>query len=457
MYLRRALPALVVALAALTGCASIPTGGGGSGSSATSTIPELAPDQQVTIRWESYNLASAGLFGKTVTELVAEFEKQHPNIHVDAVPPQGGIGEIVQSVQRQVVAGTPPDVAQLTFAGLRYAASDLGAQPIDKLVGTDAVHELLGGGPHPYNPRAAILGDVDGITYGIPYVFSTPMLFYNADLFRKAGLDPDKPPATWDEVRAAATAIGALPDTSGAYVSCVDPAQDGEWCLQGIIRSNGGRVLSADAKTVSWAEPQSVQAIAMLQQLAQAGPRSFPNITGADGQDAFLRGRMGMLLSTTALQNAILKAGATGGFEVRAAPMPGFGATPSVPTNSGSALFILTKDPAKQRAAWELIKFLTSAKTETTITEKIGYVPLRSSLVDDPDYLKGFADANPGFVRTNIAQLARLEPWVAFPGPNFTQIRTLLARATEDVVFHGADPQTTLSTAQTAAQTLMPQ
>lgn len=456
MSTRRVLPAVAVALATvLAGCASVPTTAN-SGTGAVAVIPELGPDQKVTIRWESYNLASAGLFGTTVTELVAQFEKEHPNIDVEAVPPTGGIAEIAQSVQRQVVAGNPPDVGQLTFADLRYAASDLGAQPIDKLVGRAEVQKLLSAGPHPYAPRAATLGDVDGTTYGIPYVFSTPMLFYNADLFRKAGLDPANPPKTWDEVAAAAAAIAKVPGTTGgAYVSCVDALQGGDWCLTGIVRSNGGRLLSEDGKRIPWADPQVVGALAGLQKITQAAPNAFPNVSGADAQDAFLRGNIGMMLTTAALQNAILSSSA-GKWQAAAAPMPGFGSTPAVPTNSGSALFIMTKDPAKQRAAWELIKFLTSAQTETVITSKIGYVPLRPSLIDDPTYLKGFADANPTFVRPNVAQLDRLEPWVSFPGPNYQQIRTLLNRATEDIVFRGADSQSTLTAAAAAAQALLP-
>ncbi|WP_435084749.1 extracellular solute-binding protein, partial [Gordonia hongkongensis] len=172
-------------------------------------------------------------------------------------------------------------------------------------------------------------------------------------------------------------------------------------------------------------------------------------------QDAFLRGDLGMLLTSAALQNAILESSA-GKWQAAAAPMPGFGATPAVPTNSGSALFILTDDPAKQRAAWQLIEFLTSAESETTITSNIGYVPLRASLIDDPAYLKAFADEHPDFVRPNVAQLDRLEPWVSYPGPNYQQIRTLLAKGTEEIVFRGADPHQTLSAAQTSAQALMP-
>ncbi|MEU7818657.1 ABC transporter substrate-binding protein [Pseudonocardia sp. NPDC049154] len=456
MRLRRALPVLALTLAAaLAGCATVPTTTTQSPDSAA-IIPELAPDQQVSIRWESYNLASAGIFGDTTRNLVAEFEKQHPNIHVDAVPPQGGSNEIAQSVQRQVVAGSPPDVGQLTFADLRYAASDLGAQPLDKLVGRDEVQKLLTGGPHPYAPRAAVLGDVDGTTYGIPYVFSTPMLFLNADLFRKAGLDPENPPKTWDEVATAAAAIAKVPGTTGgAYLSCLDAASGGDWCLTGIARSAGGRLLSEDGKSLTWTDPNTVAAFDGMQKITQAGPNAQPNISGSDAQDAFLRGNLGMLLTSAALQNAILKS-SDGKWQAAAAPMPGFGTAPSVPTNSGSALFILTTDPAKQRAAWELIKFLTSAQSETTITSNIGYVPLRASLIDDPAYLKNFADTHPDFVRPNVAQLDRLEPWVSYPGPNYQQIRTTLAKATDEIVFRGADPATTLSAAQASAQSLMP-
>lgn len=457
MKLLRAVPVLAVALAAaIAGCATVPTTSDTGSGSATAIIPELAPDQQVSIRWESYNLASAGIFGDTTRGLVAEFERLHPNIDVEAVPPQGSLNEIAQSVQRQVIAGNPPDVAQLTFADLRYTASDLGAKPLGDLVGQDEVDRLLTDGPHPYAPRAAVLGDVDGTTYGIPYVFSTPMLFINADLFRKAGLDPTDPPRTWAEVATAAAAIAKVPGTSGgAYLGCLDAASGGDWCLTGIVRSAGGRLLSEDGKTLSWAEPESVRAFEGMQQIAQAGPNAMPNISGTDAQDAFLRGDLGMLLTSAGLQNAILESSA-GKWQAAAAPMPGFGDTPAVPTNSGSALFILTDDPAKQRAAWELIEFLTSAESETTITSNIGYVPLRASLIDDPAYLKAFADEHPDFVRPNVAQLDRLEPWVSYPGPNYQQIRTLLAKGTEEIVFRGADPHQTLSAAQTSAQALMP-
>lgn len=75
-------------------------------------MPELAPDQQVSIVWESYNAGGVTAGNEAVEKLETRFEELNPNIDVTVKPPSGGVAEIAQSVQRQVVAGDPPDVAQ---------------------------------------------------------------------------------------------------------------------------------------------------------------------------------------------------------------------------------------------------------------------------------------------------------------------------------------------------------
>src|SRR6185369_12625705 len=101
-----------------------------------------------------------------------------------------------------------PDVAQLGFSDLGFTVNQLGAKPLDDLVGPDALNQAFGGA-NPFAPAAATLGRLDGKTYGVPFVLSTPVLYYNASLFTAAGLDPAKPPATWAEVAAAAAKIKA--------------------------------------------------------------------------------------------------------------------------------------------------------------------------------------------------------------------------------------------------------
>ena len=126
-----------------------------------------------------------------------------------------------------------------------------------------------------------------------------------------------------------------------------------------------------------------------------------------------------------------------------------------MPTNSGSALAILSSDPEKQRAAWELMKFLTSEHAFQIITAEIGYLPLRTGIVSDEKYLKDWVAKNPQIL-PNIQQMDNLEPSLSYPGQNHLQIRKLYLTAFQQVIFEGADPQKTMQETAARAQALMP-
>lgn len=434
-------------------CGGVGSTTGATGSTAH-TAPPLRPDQHVSIVFESYNLGQAGPWTDTVNALVTEFEAQHPNIEVHAQPPQGTGPNpavlAVPSVQSQVVAGHPPDVAQITFGDLDFVAGSLNAKAMEDIAGPAELQQAFGG-THPIAPAARTLGQWHGKTYAMPYVFSTPVLFYNADLFRRAGLDPANPPKTWAQVKAAAQAITQKTKSGGVYLDCLTKVS-GDWCLQSLIDSNGGAVISPDRKNLTFADSKSVQAVAMAQDLVNAG--ASPNLTQQQAIQSFSRGELGMMLESSALQGNFLKA-AKGKWELRGAAEPGFGDQPAVPTNSGAGLMIFSNDPAKQRAAWELVKFLTSDDAYIKISSGIGYLPLRTGLVDDPQGLKPWADQNP-LIQPNLAQLGRLKPWVSFPGNSYTQIRDLMLEAVENVVYRNQDPAATLTEAQRRATALMP-
>lgn len=143
------------------------------------------------------------------------------------------------------------------------------------------------------------------------------------------------------------------------------------------------------------------------------------------------------------------------GWELRAAAMPAFGDLPTTPVNSGSALFIFSDDPAKQRAAWEFVRFVTSERGYTIITSDIGYLPLRPAIVEDPAYLRDWAEANP-LVFPNLEQLTRLRQWVSYPGPNWRQIETILLEAVQQAVTSDGDVAAIMTDAAARAQGLMP-
>ncbi|WP_330231594.1 ABC transporter substrate-binding protein [Nocardia sp. NBC_00508] len=443
--------ATTVALSACGGLGSTTT----DSNTGAALIPELKPDQQVSIVFESYNYGLAGAWTDTFNSLIADFRTKFPNITVTAQKPQGNspnpATDTISSIQNQMVAGNPPDVAQLGFSDLDFTIHQLGAKPLDTLVSKQEVQRNFDGAEHPFAPKARTLADWDGHTYGVPFVFSTPVLYYNASLFTEAGLDPAKPPATWQQVAEAATAITGKTGKGGVYIDCLTKTAK-DWCFQSLVRSNGGRVISEDRTELAFADAPAVEVTAMGQQLVNSG--GMPKLNQKQGYEAFGRGEIGMILETSAIQGTFVT-GAKDKWDLRSAPMPSFAGKPTVPTNSGASLHILSNDPNKQRAAWELIKFLTSEPAYTKISQGIGYLPLRTGLMDDPDGLQAWSKQNP-LLAPNVAQLANMEPWISMPGTNYLQVRDGMMEAVEAIVFQGKDPQSTLTAARDQGAKLLP-
>ena len=396
----------------------------------------------VKISFYNYNLASAGVGRDATLELIAAFEAATPGVKVEPIGAPSN--EILSRVQADMVAGLEVDVAQLVFRDLNYAAEELGAQPLEDVVGKPLADHAAG-----FVPAGLSLGAVSGKTYGLAYVFSTPVLFINRNLFRAAGLDPDKPPRTWAEVKTAGKAIAEKTGKHGFFPGAYGPA-DGTFVYQAIVMSNGGKV--REGNRLTFAEKDQAEAVAMLRDLVDTGAHARIDVGAA--VDTFQAGNLGMFLYTSAVLNSLEKA-AKGNFEIGLAPMPSFGDKPTAPTNSGSAIFMFSKDAQKQRASWELMKFLTSDQAYTIITSKIGYLPLRLATLDNPAYLKGWIEANPKY-RANLSQLERLTPNVAFSGPNYRQVENMMKDAMTEAVFGKGDAMAVLKAAQKQAQGLMP-
>jgi multiple sugar transport system substrate-binding protein len=405
---------------------------------------QMAPEvtRPVTITFYNYNLASAGLGRDATLELIANFEAKHPNIKVEGIGVPSN--EILSRVQADIVAGQTVDVAQLVFRDLIYAAEQLGAQPLEDVAGAELAAHAEG-----FFPNALALGEVNGKTYGLAYVFSTPVMFVNRTLFREAGLDPDMPLTTWADVAAAGRQIAERTGKHGFFPGAYGPI-DGTFVYQAILMSNGGQV--RDGNRLTFAEPEGIEAVQTLREMIDAG--SHARIDVASHMDTFRAGNLGMFLFTSAVLSTFARA-AEGNFELGLAAMPAFGDKPTAPTNSGAAIFMLSDDPVRQRAAWELMKYLTSDEAYNIITAKIGYLPLRLGTLEDPRYLKGWIEANPMF-RVNLEQLDRIRPNMAFPGPNYRQVENMMKEAVTEAVFGTRPVAEVLIEAQARGQALMP-
>ncbi|GAA3413746.1 ABC transporter substrate-binding protein [Paenibacillus hodogayensis] len=433
--IRKITTAGVVALTMLTSaaCGSANQEKGGS---------ENSSGQPTKITFYSYNLAIASQ-KEGVLQLISEFEAAHPTIKID--PIAIAANEVNTKVQADIAAGSRPDVAQLVFDGLDYAVQNYGAKALEDVVPADELKKNFEG----FSPNGLKLGQLKGKTYGMPYTFSTPVLFYNAKIFQDAGLDPSQPPKTWDEVKQAALQITSKTNAAGVHIQGMTGA---DWVAQALVGSNGGKVLSDDRKSIQFGEPAAVGAITMWRDLIQSG--AHDKLNDGDVTQSFSEGKLGMLLTTSALQSGFIAAAKAGGWELKNAAMPSFGSKPTTPVNSGSALFILSDDQAKQKAAWEFVKFVTSERGYTIITTKMGYLPLRPAIVDDPQYLKDWVAQNP-LVKPNLEQLTRLQPWVSYPGSKFSQVESTFLDAVQKSLQTTGDITSIMQDAQKRAQTLI--
>lgn len=411
--------AALVAATTLTACSS-------------TDASEPTADDPVTITFSSYTYGTQGPAGEGMQALLDRFAELHPEITVEAqsVP----TADVLTKARADVAAGSAPDVVQLGYSKLAEAFEALPVASLEEIAG-DGWDDHVDG----INPALVSTGELDGAVAALPFTVSTPTLFYNADLFRQAGLDPESPPATMDDVRSAATAIADL-GPYGAYFAIADTGKS-DYLTQSVINSAGGAVVDKDG-TPTFDSEAAVDGIGQIQALTEEGLQ--PAVAVEDALAAFSSGNLGMFVVSTAVANN-LQAAAEGSFELRASGFPAFGDEPAAPTFSGAGLIVLSDDEQKQRAAWELVEFMTSEEGYTMVTEQIGYLPLREDLVTDPEHLQGYFAENT-LLLTAIEQLDSVEPYRFFPGENANEAVVLLqTEAVEPIVLRGADPEQTLS------------
>ena len=198
-------------------------------------------DKKVQI--EYWHVASESFGGTTVKELVADFNAKHPNIQVVEKYNPDMYKGLTQNLQAAIASGKNPDVVQMGWSYLNYAAENLKYTDLQPMIEKQAPEDknFL---KENYLPNVLALAQTDdGKQIGIPYSISVPVLFYNPEIFTAAGLDPNNPPKTWKEVVSAAKQIKEKTGNMGFFMQ----EYADNWTQQAIIESNGGSMLKNEA------------------------------------------------------------------------------------------------------------------------------------------------------------------------------------------------------------------
>ncbi|WP_448569588.1 ABC transporter substrate-binding protein [Thermus sp.] len=395
----------------------------------------LALAQPVTLQYWHINTETFGL--PALRELIRRFESQNPGIKVEERFHANAYTGLLQNLQAALAAGNPPDVAQIGYLYTRYVVENFPFVPAEELDRRYTGGRWL----RRYPPNIQELGMVDGRMVAVPYSLSNIVTYYNADLFRRAGLDPDRPPATWEGWRRAAETIKARTGKYGFYLILLDD----NWAIEALVRSNGGRLLACEGGRYRAPvdSPEAVEALGMWADMVRRGLALGALLQ--QGEQAFLAGESAAFMTTIA-RRAGLEAQTQGRFELRGTRFPTFGGKrPGLP-GGGNVLMVFSRDPKRQEAAWKFIQYLTSPEGFTIWSKGTGYVPLLPELARDPRYLKNFVEKSP-IQKAAMDQLPFTAPWTSFPGKNGLAASQALFRAVQRALAGQASAESALKEA----------
>jgi multiple sugar transport system substrate-binding protein len=432
---RRSLATVAAIAAIATGAAACGNGGGGSSSNSSSGSNSGTAAAKGTINfWVRVDNPSVGL--------AKQFNATHKNVHVNTtVIPDA---EYVTKMAAAVRGHSGPDVADFDDINTPlFAATGI----------TQNVTSYLNSLPFKSSLNKAEMGlaSYKGGYYGVPYINGSSVMMYNKGLFRKAGLDPNKPPATWAQILTDAKKISALGNGVSGFTipgACGGCTVYTVWPL---IWASSGQVLSsfgANQTTTFGQSPPVAAALKFYRELWTSGTVASKDRSenGTTWGAAFMAGKTGILLGTpvdipTARKN---------GVDVGVAPIPG--------QNGGYSTFVggdelgVINGSKNLAADKEFITWMLGVKQQEYVANPWFLVPVRQDMLTAsfaskyPDAAVGLKASEKGQVPKSIGFTAATEdansPWVT---------------AFEQVVFSGANPSSTLKSADTNTKQILAQ
>ena len=361
-----------------------------------------------------YNLPG---FTKFHQPLADEFMKNNPDVKINFLAPAPGYNEGQQQVLRSAVTGNLPDVY---FSGYNLTAELVHSlQPRNQITDLGPFIEAEGGQAFldaNYSPKMAALGQIDGKQYGLPVNASSPIIYINAELVRKAGGDPDNMPKTFEGLIELAAKIHALDPKVAGMGYDINGWPD-DWLWQALIFQQGGKLVDETTKAVAFDNEIGLNALKLARRFVTEGGQNL--LDWDQSRQQFGAGLTGFIFSTPAHVQTVQ--GLVGDrFELKTATFPlDNPETGGVPTGGNSAV-ILTQDKARQDAAWKYLKWITGPEAQNVIVRITGYLPT-NKLATGPDYLEPYYAENPN-VKTASLQADRSLPWAGYPGGDSVRI-----------------------------------
>jgi sn-glycerol 3-phosphate transport system substrate-binding protein len=392
-----------------------------------------------------YPIAVSGPLTKIIDGLVADFQKVNPDITVKPVY-SGNYGETLAKALTANKSGQPPQVAVLVASDSLTVIDEDAVVPMENFVKTPDDKAWLDG----FIPAFLMNGRYEGKTYGIPFQRSTQVMYWNKAAFREAGLDPNRPPANWEELVQYGEKL-TVKDSAGKVTRwglIIPSGVTSHWFLQGFTTQNRAKLTNAAGTQTYLATPEAIEALQFWTDLSRKHHIMQGGIidTGTAPKE-FTDGRAAIMFHSTGnLTNVKNNAK----FEFGVAMLPAKKQRGSA--TGGGSIFIFKKStPEQLEASYKFVKWMTSAEQSARWSIDTGYVAPRQDAWDLPAMKKYAQDFPPAAVA--LQQLPFCAPeFETHEGPRTTKA---LEDAIEASITGTKTPANALKDAQAEATRIL--
>lgn len=382
---------------------------------------------------------------ETIEKLTNAWAEQNPQHTVKAVY-AGNYEETTTKALTAANAGDPPQVAVLLSIDIFTLVEEDVIVPISDLATSEEDKAWMDSFYDAFMKDARF----EGKTYAIPFQRSTPVFYYNKEAFAEAGLDPEMPPATWDEMIEMGKKL-TVKDANGNVTQwgtrIPTLGLGGAWLFGGLVVSKGD-VLTTDTGTEARMNtPATVASLEFLLRLAEEEVMAPGGITWGDTPKAFLEGQTASIWTSTG-NLAFINENAE--FDWGVGFLPG-GDGPGAPIGGGNFYIFKDTTDEEREAALDFVKFMSSPENAATWAIATGYVAPRPDAWETPE-MKEYAERLPQAL-VALEQLPYAErEFATFQRAKVTQY---LVDAIESVVTGDNTPAEALAAAQEQADEVL--
>lgn len=305
------------------------------------------------------------------TELINGFMEENPNITVEYQEAPWG-NDIETKLNTGFASGTAPDV-------INYSLASIGARvPLgqyeklnDYVEGWEGLDDIY------YSILEA--GSVGDDLYGIGYLADARVLAINTELFEEAGLDPNSPPSTWDELLECHKKL-VKRDENGTVIQTglgvpTNGASIDQWLMIFAAQNGMKNLVDEETDEILFNKPESIEAMEFLKQLYDIGLVAWDN--AQSDQNPFKSGTAAMSIISMDEFNKVNTGDLEG--KIKLIPMT---SKERQATFCGVHFMFMNADSTKKEAAWKLIEYLTRKESMQRFGEIVGNTPVRASLSD---------------------------------------------------------------------------